>query len=284
MYTLEIEKETLHIEKILDSGQVFRYERIAETGELILIHENHYVIVENTQDGYLFRCNQSEFDAVWKSYLDLERSYKEVNKRILEIDKRLAPIIHQNIGIRILKQASFEMLMTFIISQSKAIPQIRALVNRLSKEHGSLLGVYKGIEIYGFPTVKQLAGITETDFREMKFGYRAPYLMDAISKFQTIDDGHELLSTPELKEKLKSIKGVGDKVASCVLLFGYGRHKSFPIDVWMRKTVLELYGSQLEVKGRKQKDQDLEKFGLELFDDDAGIAQQYLFEYGRTHL
>ena len=75
------------------------------------------------------------------------------------------------------------------------------------------------------------------------------------------------------KELLK-IKGVGPKVAACVLLFGLGHLEGFPIDVWMRRAMNELYG--IDIKGNMA-----QAFALEKFGSYAGIAQQYLFYFMR---
>ncbi len=80
--------------------------------------------------------------------------------------------------------------------------------------------------------------ITQEQFRAMKFGYRAPYLVDAIKQVcegKVVLDLNASLDANQTMEMLKQIQGVGDKVASCVALFGLGYMEAFPVDVWMRK-------------------------------------------------
>lgn len=281
MYKLVIDKSKLDIYKTLNSGQVFRY-HILNDGELfVLMTGKHYVVIETLEDGYLFKCSDEVFSSVWSPYLDLDRDYDKVNRRIIRKDTRLKEAIRLHQGIRILKQDPFEMLITFIVSQSKAIPQIKKLVDGLSEEFGELIGICENVEIYAFPRPSDLSKLTEEDFRKMKFGYRASYLEAGVSMFLNTSEDFNELRDEELKEKLISVKGVGDKVASCVMLFGYGRHSSFPIDVWMRRIVMALY---FEEESKKVSDKKLEKYGKELYGEDAGIAQQYLFEYGRTKI
>lgn len=281
MYKLVIEKSKLDIYKTLNSGQVFRYHIIDDGKYFVLMTGQSYVAVETIEEGYLFDCEHETFDSIWLPYLDLERDYDKVNLRIIRKDKRLKEAIKDHQGIRILKQDPFEMLITFIVSQSKAIPQIKKLVDGLSEEFGNLIGNYNNIDIYRFPRPSDLKHLKEADYRKMKFGYRASYLEAGVDMFCNSEEDLSLLSDEDLKSRLVSIKGVGDKVASCVMLFGYGRHSSFPIDVWMRRIVMALY---FENEVKKVSDKKLEKFGKDMYGNDAGIAQQYLFEYGRTKI
>ncbi len=286
MYHLLINREKLNIAKILKSGQVFRYEVIDGKG-YILIHKLNYVFVEENKHGYVFHCSEEEFINIWYIYLDLERDYVRINQIIIDKDKRLTKVIDEFEGMRILKQDQFEMLITFIISQSKSIPQIRKLVNNLAVCYGEEIGYVYGEKIYSFPTAQHLQQLTEDDYRTMKFGYRAAYLYEAVKWSINLNKDMNSLSDIDLKQQLVSIKGVGNKVVACVMLFGYGRHNTFPIDVWMKRIMLQLYESEIrkELKNPEVKnirDSQIESYGLKLYGETAGIAQQYLFEYGRN--
>ncbi len=272
MYVLKIEDYDLDILKILQSGQVFRYEILSEDS-FVLIYQDHYVVVSKISGGYQFECEPEEFQSIWYPYLGLDLDYQAINQSIIHADARFEGVIKEQMGLRILRQDPFEMLMTFIISQSKAIPQIRKLVNELSVKYGRYLGKVESIPIYAFPTSQALNHVKEEEFRDMKFGYRAPYLEDAV---RLVNCDLVQLSKAQLP-MLKQIKGVGDKVASCVMLFGLGDLEAFPVDVWMRKTMIYLYDDL----GVKSKDIDIQNYGKKMFGKYAGIAQQYIFEYGR---
>jgi N-glycosylase/DNA lyase len=272
MYVLKIEDYDLDILKILQSGQVFRYEILSED-RFVLIYQDHYVVVSKISGGYQFECEPEEFQSIWYPYLGLDLDYQAINQSIIDADARFEGVIKEQMGLRILRQDPFEMLMTFIISQSKAIPQIRKLVNELSLKYGRYLGKVESIPIYAFPTSQALNHVKEEEFRDMKFGYRAPYLEDAV---RLVNCDTVQLSKAQLP-MLKQIKGVGDKVASCVMLFGLGDLEAFPVDVWMRKTMIYLYDDL----GVKSKDIDIQNYGKKMFGKYAGIAQQYIFEYGR---
>lgn len=279
MYVLKIEDYDLDILKILQSGQVFRYEILSEDS-FVLIYQDHYVVVSKISGGYQFECEPEEFQSIWYPYLGLDLDYRAINESIVHADSRFEEVIKEQMGLRILRQDPFEMLITFIISQSKAIPQIRKLVNDLSVKYGHYLGKVESIPIYAFPTSQALNHVKEEEFRDMKFGYRAPYLEDAVRLVNCdtvqLSNAH-MLSSEDTLRMLKQIKGVGDKVASCVMLFGLGDLEAFPVDVWMRKTMIYLYDDL----GVKSKDIDIQNYGKNMFGKYAGIAQQYIFEYGR---
>lgn len=285
MYHLNIEKRQFDLAKTLASGQVFRYYRSNEK-EFILVTKLEYVIVRETERGYSFSCDEEEYHRIWKVYLDLDRDYLDLQERIRLIDSRLIPILEENVGVRIMRQDPFEILLSFIISQSKSIIQIKKMVEDLSVKFGNHLTRYEGIDIYAFPTAEQLAQLSEQDYRDLRFGYRASYLEDAVRRVQQKELDLMVLqerNDEEIREALQGIRGVGNKVAACVMLFGFGRYGAFPIDTWMRKIMLHLYYEQ-EFETSSIKDRELEKKGRQLFGPYAGFAQQYLFEYARLYL
>lgn len=284
MFELSIEKEQLNMGKLLATGQVFRYIELEEK-RWVLMYGRHHVVVEEMEYGYLFHCEEEEM-SVWQDYLCLHMDYVKLNDRVVGIEDRLEEAIREFEGIRIMHQDSFEMLLTFIISQSKSIVQIRKLVNVLSESFGDHLGQVEGHDIYSFPRPEQLSHLTEQDLREMKFGYRSPYLVDAVRVFGEEGETWAELSTDQLMDRLLTVHGVGRKVASCVLLFGYNRYEVFPVDVWMRRIMESMYDARIRQglenpNVKRLSDKHIETFGLSLFGDIAGIAQQYLFEYRR---
>jgi N-glycosylase/DNA lyase len=171
-------------------------------------------------------------------------------------------------GIRLLKQDKWETLCSFIISQNNNIPRIRSLIEALSEKYGEQI-TFNGKTYYSFPDAKTVASVGVDALRELKVGFRAPYIIDAASKVSSGEinlDEIDNLPTDELLNKLMTIKGVGLKVASCVSLFAYGRLDSFPIDVWIKR-VLEKYYP--------------EGFDHTILGNTAGLVQQYLFYYER---
>ena len=153
------------------------------------------------------------------------------------------------------------------------------IVDDIANKYGDKLGEYEGREYYSFPTVEQLKNATEEDFKALKTGFRAPYLMDAIKLVadgSINPDNFKDLSTLEVEKELIKIKGVGTKVANCVLLFSLGRRDAFPVDVWIQRIMEEL-----NYNGEKTKKEVIIDFAKEHFGEYGGYAQQYLFYYAR---
>lgn len=264
----------------LECGQCFRFDRIKDN-EYILTAKRRILHIEQKDDSLIFyHTSLEEFHLIWRSYFDLDRDYGLIKESLLKKDRILEDAIHSKDGIRILNQDFFEILITFIISQNKQIPHIKQIVEQISIRYGEKLGEMNGKEYYSFPDVKKLAGVSEEEFRECKAGFRAPYLVNAC---QAVYEGRitkEKLSgqsTEEVLESLLSIKGVGEKIANCVMLFGLSRSDSFPVDVWIKRVMENLY---FHKETRKE---IINRFAKEHFGEYAGFAQQYLFYYARDN-
>jgi len=198
-------------------------------------------------------------------FLSLDTDYTALKKQFAENDIMEKAIAYAP-GIRVLNQDFFETLITFIISQNNNIPRIKQLCDRISQNYGTKVG-----DTYAFPTAEQMRNITEQDYKDMKFGFRAKYLTDAVAKVLdgTIDEATvKSLSYENAQKYLMQIKGVGPKVADCVLLFSCRQYRSFPKDVWIKKAMAQLFpdGIPKEIAGYE------------------GIAQQYIFHYARHNL
>lgn len=188
--------------------------------------------------------------------------------------------MYEKPGIRILKQDFFETLISFIISQNKQIPHIKQIVHTISERFGDAIILEDGRRVYAFPTVEQLSVVTEEQLRECKVGFRAPYIKCAVDMVASGEISKEKLlsmSVKEAREKLMTIKGVGEKVANCVLLFGLGFTDTFPVDVWMKRIMEYMYFDEPQDK------KTIEAFAMGKYGELAGYAQQYLFFYGREN-
>ena len=198
-------------------------------------------------------------------FLSLDTDYAALKAQFAQ-NSTLAEAIEFAPGIRVLNQDFFETLITFIISQNNNIPRIKQLCDRISEKYGTKVG-----DTFAFPTAQQMKDITQQDYRDMKFGFRAAYLADAVAKVLdgTIDEATvKSLSYEEAQKYLMQIKGVGPKVADCVLLFSCRQYRSFPKDVWIKKAMAQLFPDGIPQ----------EALGYE------GIAQQYIFHWARHTL
>ena len=272
--------EDFDIEEVLECGQCFHFTRMDEKEYLVLAYGKALRISQQADRLTLYDTSMEEFQLVWRGYFDLDRDYGTIKKRIIELDDRLKTAVEAKSGIRILRQDFFETLISFIISQNKQIPHIKQIVHIISERFGSEIKLEEGRVVYAFPTVEQLSKVSEDELRECKVGFRAPYIKCAVDMVASGDITEEKLlsmSVSEARELLMTIKGVGEKVANCVLLFGLGFTDTFPVDVWMKRIMEYMYYKEPQDK------KVIEAFAMEKYGVLAGYAQQYLFFYGREN-
>ena len=249
----------------LDCGQAFRW-TLRDDGLFFGVASNKKLLLQEIAGGFLFHgIDLDEFNDFWFHYFDFGTDYSEILNR-LSGDSTLKMAIKKFSGIRILRQNSAEATFSFIISQNNNIPRIKKIVEKLS----SLCGTPLGENLFAFPTPEQIASRNEEELcRELRCGYRGEYL---ISTARALCDGKidfdEIASLPlkEAEKKLCELKGVGPKVAQCILLYGLHRTDAFPVDVWVKRIMERFYPHGFP----------------HLFNDVAGIAQQYLFHYIRN--
>lgn len=271
MRRVETEEE-LSLDKIIDSGQCFRPRRLSSgLYRFIKGREILYIRPERGEREFLVSCSREKWERIWAEYFDLGRSYRKLLRGIPEEDGYLRRAEAFGRGIRVLRQDPFEVLISFIISQRKSIPAIRGCIEKLSACCGrSVRTPYEEEPVFLFPSPESIAALSEEELRKLGLGYRAPYLRDAAERTLRGELSAErlsALSTERLCEELLRTRGVGRKVADCVLLFGYGRTERAPIDVWIRRTIEERY------------------LGEDPFPSlpEPGILQQYLFYYAIFH-
>lgn len=246
-----------------ECGQCFRWNKDADnsytgvvSGEILHIEE---------KDNAFVLSNSS----LWEKYLDLDTDYSAIKKKIT-VDSVMENAIKQGEGIRLLNQELFETVISFIISQNNNIPRIKGIVENFCRAFGQKI---EG-NFYSFPTKEALKGIKEKDLGFLKAGYRASYICDAVEKFNGNSISTDILKNSHIelaRKEISKIKGVGPKVADCILLFSVKRGEVFPTDVWMKRVLTQLYGFN-ELTPDK-----INCFAKEKFGNLAGFAQQYLF-------
>ena len=261
--------DAFDLQKIADSGQCFRCRQL-DDGRFRFITGTEVIYLKQiAAETYDVSCSPDAWDGIWTNYFDLSCQYGEACKRVAH-DAFLSRAAAEGSGIRILRQDPWEMLVTFIISQRKSIPAIRAVVELLCRRYGTELQTPTET-LYTFPTALQMKDVCLEDFIACKAGYRAPYLCDAVQQVLSGNlDLEGIASLPDdaLIAALEGVKGVGVKVANCVALFAYGRTACAPIDTWIKKIIRQKY------QGRNPFD----RYGA-----DAGIMQQYFFYYAQSH-
>ena len=259
-------EDDFDLEKIAHCGQCFRAKEI-ENGVYRFITENHVIYIKKLRENVFdVSCDPYEWANIWENYFDIATNYAEIRKEISAINDYFKEVSEVGKGIRILKQNTFETLISFIISQRKSIPSITVSVERIAEKFGKpITSIYE--TVYSFPTFEELQSASILGLSNCALGYRAEYIRDAVEKiYEGVVSLEELnkKSDESLVEELKKIKGVGDKVANCVALFAYHRVDRVPIDVWISRAIEDDFN------------------GHNFFNDikrNAGIAQQYVFYY-----
>ena len=256
-----VHEPDLDLDETLDCGQAFRWKKISSdyecTYEGFFINDKLMISQESKGNFIFHNTSENDFVSKWIRYFDFETDYSEL-KRCFSEDETLSKACKFAQGIRLLRQDSWECLISFIISQNNNIPRIKGIIDRLCEHyHGK------------FPESKQLCCETEESLAYLRSGFRAKYILDAASKTSCSEislDKIAILPIDEARTALKQIKGVGPKVAECVLLFGMYRTEAFPIDVWIKRVLAQYYPNGFPEFAREK----------------GGIAQQYLFHYIRS--
>jgi N-glycosylase/DNA lyase len=266
-----IKNKHFNIKQIAESGQTFRMNPISEK-KYSLVAFDRYIEIEQTEEDIIeISCSENEYELIWKEYFDLNYDYgKIVDKLTSGSDEFLKAAASYGSGIRILRQDPYETLISFIISQNKNIPSIKACIERICKVYGERKrDDISGTVYYTFPAPNKLANAEKEELRNLKLGYRDEYIIGAARAVAMSDIDLDSLkngSHEDAVNTLKSIKGIGDKVANCISLFGLHHIDAFPVDVWMKRVLSEYYQDEFDPKQ---------------YNGYAGIIQQYMFYYIR---
>lgn len=268
---------------IFECGQCFRWNK-RDDGSYIGVFGKNIMTVKKEENSIIFRgiCD-GDIKKICEDYFDLKRDYEKIKKQLGSIDDFLKESINYGNGIRILNQELFECVISFIISANNNIPRIKKIIERISKQYGNKI-CFEGNEYYTFPTPEQLSNATVSDLRQLGLGFRDVRVYNTTKMILENEvDLHkleELNNSDLIREELLKLDGVGEKVADCIMLFStLKRLDVFPIDVWVRRVMNELYiNAEDETKINKK---EIRKIAEEKYKDLAGIAQQYLFYWKR---
>ena len=275
--------KSFELRDIFECGQCFRWNK-QEDGSYTGVFKNNVLNVKKNKDEIIFEgiC-ENEIQQTVKNYFDLNRNYEKIKEQLSKIDQNMKKSIEYGNGIRILNQDLWETIISFIISANNNIPRIKGIIERLSEKYGDEIK-YKGNKYYTFPTPEQLKNVTVEEYRKLGLGFRDIRLYETtkmiLNKQVDIENMKNNPNTIEVREELLKLSGVGPKVADCILLFSdLKRFEVFPIDVWVRRFMNDLYiKNEDETKVNKKQ---IEKIANEKFGDLAGLAQQYLFYWRR---
>lgn len=264
MYKVKI--DNLNIKQIAESGQCFRWKMIGKDTCCIVAYDNT-VCVTQRDNEFIFDCEKEQWDRIWRDYLDIDTDTDYLQLATLintGKDEHLKKAYKHGSGIRILRQDLWEIIVTFIISQNNNIKRIANSVEMLCKRCGKLIDAEN--DIYSFPKPYETTDDVFDD-KTMGFGYRSEYLREIYAYARNNPnwlDNLKKMSYDEAMESLLERKGIGNKVANCICLFGLHHVDAFPIDTHVKQLFEKYYA---------------DGFDFERYIGMAGIVQQYLFYY-----
>ena len=255
MYTTQIDH--MNLNQIANSGQCFRWQQINDNTYKIPAFGRELII---SQDGDLFTlsCDENEWNRLWKKYFDVDTDtdYDKVENIIMgSNDDFLKAAYEFGSGIRILRQDLWEVIVSFIISQNNNIPRIRKSIEKICTENNGK-----------FPEWYDLINM---DLADKGLGYRDEYIRNACySRATTFTDDDLESEYANAKAQLMKIKGIGEKVANCILLFGLHYLDAFPQDIHIKRIIDREYDGELPEWANSKY---------------AGLFQQYIFYYSLNH-
>lgn len=313
-----INPDSFNLKHIFECGQCFRWEYNKETKEYIGIVLNEVISVKEVlkqtkqelEQKIIFNStikNDIKLKEFVNKYFNLNVEYNKIKKEILiendinilEIKEKedlknlehniaLKGAIEFGYGIRILKQDLWETVVSYIISANNNIPRIKKIINTLSEKYGNKI-YFKNKEYYSFPTPEELSKATVEDLRKYGLGFRDKRVYDITKVFLDNNDTNKLynttnllsneLDTNKLRNNLLKYNGIGPKIADCILLFSFNRYEVFPIDVWVRRVMNDIYFKKKDEN--KLTNDEILKFINRRYGKYAGIIQQYLFYWKR---
>ena len=255
--------DELDLKKTFECGQCFRWNSNGD-GVYTGVSGGRVLHIWQQEGRIVCDC-PAEDSAYWESYFDMETDYRAASAFFTQ-PEYLKTCAQHGDGIRILRQEPWEALCSFIISQCNNIPRIKKIVETLCQCFGEPLSH----GLYSFPSAEKLAYLTEKDLAPLRCGYRAEYILNAAKAVCDGSISYELLKNlpaDDCRRQIKTIHGVGDKVANCFMLYGLHRMDSFPIDTWMKKALKQHFPPNYDPT---------------VLGEYAGLAQQYIFYCARS--
>jgi N-glycosylase/DNA lyase len=261
---------------VFECGQCFRWIKENDNSYTGIVKKKVINVSKTGDDLIIKNTNFEDFKNIWFEYFDLGRDYGKIKSQLKKY-KYMNEAIKFGHGIRLLKQDFDEMLISFIISANNRIPMIMKTIERLSMLAGEEIELY-GKKYYRFPNIKNISNLGISKIQSTRMGFRAKYVYDTAQKIAGGQANLGILNfidTDEARKELMKFNGVGNKVADCVLLFSGLKYDVFPVDVWVKRVMQELYiKKETNIK-------EIDNYATQYFGDLKGFAQQYLFYYAK---
>ena len=268
-------KNNFDLKSTITCGQIFRFSE--ENGEFIIVIKDRVISLK--EDGNYIdieSSNEENLKSIIIDYFDLNRDYDLIEKNIVAMDEKIKEASLFSRGLKMIHQDPFETLISYIISQNNRVASIANSINLISKNYGKKI-MFRNKEYYLFPSIEDLEKLTIDDFRNCKVGFRDKYLYEIMKSIKNKELELDKISNMDSESALKYLigfKGIGNKVASCILLFAYQKFDVYPIDTWVKKYMKDDYNIEGEA--------NIRKFTLNTYKEYSGLAIQYMFNYKRN--
>jgi len=288
---LDLAKTPFNLDYTLACGQVFRWKKLNGWWRGVL--GETVVKIRQNGEALRFQSYPKRVDSafVW-SYFRLDDDLPHIYSRIRK-DRYVNEAVKRFHGLRIMRQNPWECLISYICATNKNIPAIQNMISNMCMRFGKKI-TFENETFYAFPKPRDLAEASLKELRLCKLGFRAERVKAASKLVNSGAFNLEALKTlpyERAKKELMTLSGVGPKVADCVLLFSLGKLKAFPIDVWMKRIILEFYREHFDlsfidkVAAKKSLSPNqyeiISSFGRKCFGEYVGYAQEYLFHFKR---
>lgn len=277
---LILKHESFDPKDIFTCGQCFNFFE-EEDGSYTAVFLGKIINLKKEGDFTLIdNVSLDDFYEYFYDYFDIGVNYDGIKEKISK-NETIKKACNYGAGIRILNQEFFETLISFIISANNQIPRIKKAVREISKMYGDYIGEYRGRKYYSFPSPEKLSQAKPEDLREYaRVGFRDKRIVQSakIVNEGFFDFNEDIKKdSKDLGKKLQELPGIGPKVSDCILLFAFHKRETFPVDVWIKRVMEELFIKK-EVPKKK-----ISAYAHDYFGKDAGYVQQYLFYYGREN-
>lgn len=271
---MKIKKNDIDLDSTLMSGQAFRITKEQDNSYTCILTDR-VVNIKEDNDFLIVNSNKEEnLEMVVKHYLDYGRDYSLINEKLSTSDVFYGGVPS---GYKVLKQDKFEMYISYIISQNNNVKRISNTINKISEKYGEKVE-FNNKTYYLFPKMSDMINLTKDNLKEFNLGFRDEYINNALNVLKENSfylEELDMLNTDVALKSLMKIKGIGLKVASCILMFGYSRFDTFPIDTWVKKYVSEKLGIKDDIKV-------ISKYMKEIFNEYSGLAIQYMYHINRN--
>ncbi len=266
----------INLKDTITCGQIFRFIEEDDNSYTVILYDR-VVNIKQDKNTLIVKSNKEDnLEKVIRDYLDLDRNYDKLNKSIIDIDSSLEETVNACKGFKIINSPKFETIISYMVSANNRVPQIQKVLNNIAETYGRQI-VFEGKNYYLFPSSYDMKNCTKEQLRELKTGFRDTYIYEFINKINNKEIDIESISNMKSDDAMNYLmknKGIGEKVASCILLFGYSRFDVFPIDTWVKKYMNDTYN----INGVK----NIKKFTKDKYKEYSGLIIQYMFHYKRN--